>query len=194
MTTILIPLYEGVTHRDFTGPHQFPSTVPRGGGRRRVTRWRAHRFAWPEVRRPRGSRKDRPVLHHSGRAPRSVTAFRIQSGRSLACAYLVARDAGSQYPGQRTQPGRHRDATTSARRQITGKSAGGQRQDRRAGPIRTAPPRAQNCSRRTVPGQRRLSIYSSGGVGGRWRSLSDLTDLSVLPDSTKPKVARVHVV
>ena len=28
MTTILIPLYEGVTHLDFTGPHQFLSRVP----------------------------------------------------------------------------------------------------------------------------------------------------------------------
>ncbi|EUC20793.1 DJ-1 domain, InhA-type [Burkholderia sp. BT03] len=28
MTNILIPLYEGVTHLDFTGPHQFLSTVP----------------------------------------------------------------------------------------------------------------------------------------------------------------------
>ena len=28
MTTILIPLYEGVTHLDFTGPHQFLSSVP----------------------------------------------------------------------------------------------------------------------------------------------------------------------
>ena len=29
MTTILIPLYECVTHLDFTGPHQFLSWVPR---------------------------------------------------------------------------------------------------------------------------------------------------------------------
>lgn len=28
MTTILIPLYDGVTHLDFTGPHQFLSRVP----------------------------------------------------------------------------------------------------------------------------------------------------------------------
>lgn len=28
MTTIVIPLYEGVTHLDFTGPHQFLSSVP----------------------------------------------------------------------------------------------------------------------------------------------------------------------
>lgn len=28
MTTILIPLYEGVTHLDFTGLHQFLSSVP----------------------------------------------------------------------------------------------------------------------------------------------------------------------
>jgi len=28
MTTVLIPLYEGVTHLDFTGPHQFLSSVP----------------------------------------------------------------------------------------------------------------------------------------------------------------------
>jgi cyclohexyl-isocyanide hydratase len=28
MNTILIPLYEGVTHLDFTGPHQFLSSVP----------------------------------------------------------------------------------------------------------------------------------------------------------------------
>ncbi|GBQ99662.1 putative intracellular protease/amidase [Acetobacter nitrogenifigens DSM 23921 = NBRC 105050] len=28
MITILIPLYRGVTHLDFTGPHQFLSTIP----------------------------------------------------------------------------------------------------------------------------------------------------------------------
>ena len=28
MTTIVIPLYDGVTHLDFTGPHQFLSRVP----------------------------------------------------------------------------------------------------------------------------------------------------------------------
>lgn len=28
MTAIVIPLYEGVTHLDFTGPHQFLSSVP----------------------------------------------------------------------------------------------------------------------------------------------------------------------
>jgi len=28
MTTVVIPLYEGVTHLDFTGPHQFLSILP----------------------------------------------------------------------------------------------------------------------------------------------------------------------
>jgi len=28
MTTIVIPLYEGVTHLDFTGPHEFLANVP----------------------------------------------------------------------------------------------------------------------------------------------------------------------
>lgn len=28
MTTVVIPLYEGITHLDFTGPHQMLSLVP----------------------------------------------------------------------------------------------------------------------------------------------------------------------
>lgn len=40
MATILIPLYDDVTHLDFTGPHQFLSRVP-GANVIRVARFYA---------------------------------------------------------------------------------------------------------------------------------------------------------